>query len=159
MPGRSTVQLGVPVLIVGALAWLLPMITQILGLRIGHHQPLLFEATRFAWRQVATVPLVVAGALLIVHAPGGLDWLTAGLILCIVVSLATAWVLLVEILRWADVRHRWRISTSKLTMIVRHLIHSGAIDTQYLRKSLNSCISNVACNMLCEVVSLRPRSP
>lgn len=99
MPDRSTVQLGAPVLAVGALAWLLPMLAQIRGLNARRRQHLRFELTRFAMRQIATVPLVVAGALLLMHRPGGLDWLATGLILCVVVSLATAWVLLVEILR------------------------------------------------------------
>lgn len=98
-PDRSAGQLGIPVLVVGALAWGWPMLSQFQGLRAGHHQPLLFEASRFVLRQIATVPLLVAGALLLMNEPSGLDWLASGLILCIVVALATAWILLVEILR------------------------------------------------------------
>lgn len=99
MPDRSTMQLGVPVLAVGALVWGVPLVAQLHGLHTKRRQYLIFETTRFALRQIATVPLVVAGVLLLMHRPAGLDWLAAGLILCIVVSLATAWILLVEILR------------------------------------------------------------
>lgn len=99
MPDRSTGQLGIPVLVVGALAWGWPMLAQIRGLRSGHHQPVTYEVGRFALRQLATVPVLVAGILLLTGAASGLDWLAVGLILCIVVSLVTAWVLLVEILR------------------------------------------------------------
>lgn len=99
VPDRSIAQLGAPVLVVGALAWLWPMLSQVRGLRAGHHQPLPYEVWRFGLRQLATVPLLIAGTLLLAHDAGGLDWLAAGLILSIVVSLMTAWVLLVEILR------------------------------------------------------------
>lgn len=99
MPDRSTGQMGTPVLVVGALVWVWPMLSQIRGLRSGHHQPVMYEVGRFALRQLATVPLLVAGVLLLAGAANGLDWLAVGLMLCIVASLVTAWVLLVEILR------------------------------------------------------------
>ena len=99
MPDRSIVQLGLPVLLVAAATWTLPMLAQVRGWHAGHRQLLRFEMSRFLLRQVATVPLLVAGVLLLMHRAGGLDWLAAGLILCVVVSLVTAWVLLVEILR------------------------------------------------------------
>ena len=54
---------------------------------------------RIAGPQAATLLLVVAGALLAAGAVDGLYWQAAGVAACLVVGIADAWVLLVEILR------------------------------------------------------------
>jgi hypothetical protein len=46
--------------------------------------------------QLAVIPFVIAGALLVTTGVDGLFWLLPAFVLCYVVSLADAWVLLVE---------------------------------------------------------------
>jgi glucose dehydrogenase len=50
-------------------------------------------------RAVAIVPLVVGGAGILVESGGGLYWIVAGIVFAISGAVASAWVLLVEILR------------------------------------------------------------
>lgn len=52
-----------------------------------------------ALAQLATVPFVLAGITLVLGTLGGLYWLVPGLIFSMTLGVATAWVLLVEILR------------------------------------------------------------
>ena len=54
---------------------------------------------RWVLRLAAIVPLVVAGASVLVESGGGLYWLVAGIVFAIVAAVSNAWVLLVEILR------------------------------------------------------------
>jgi modulator of FtsH protease len=49
--------------------------------------------------QLATVPLVLAGASLLAGWGGGLYWLAASAIFALVAGMIGAWVLLIEILR------------------------------------------------------------
>jgi modulator of FtsH protease len=56
-------------------------------------------ATRLTLAELAVLPTIIAGALLIDHSITGLDWQAVGAILCLCVGIIDAWVLLVEILR------------------------------------------------------------
>lgn len=49
--------------------------------------------------QLATLPLVVAGTSLLLGAGGGLYWVVPGVTFCLLVAIANAWVLLVEVVR------------------------------------------------------------
>jgi len=49
--------------------------------------------------QLASLPVVIGGIMLLTGALGGLYWVTAGVILCLFVGVLNAWVLLVEIIR------------------------------------------------------------
>jgi hypothetical protein len=49
--------------------------------------------------QLATLPVVVAGASLVAQGGGGLYWLVPGIMLLLGVGVMNAWVLLIEILR------------------------------------------------------------
>jgi len=49
--------------------------------------------------QLATLPVIAAGATLLARSGGGLYWLVPALILLLGVEVMNAWVLLIEILR------------------------------------------------------------
>jgi modulator of FtsH protease len=55
--------------------------------------------TRAVAAELAVIPTVVAGVLLLAHHPGGLWWQAVGTGLCIAAGVGDGWVLLVEILR------------------------------------------------------------
>jgi hypothetical protein len=50
-------------------------------------------------RLASSLPIGVGGALLLLHAPEGMTWIAAGVVLSLAVSVMNAWVLLVEIIR------------------------------------------------------------
>ncbi len=54
---------------------------------------------RWALRIAALLPLVLGGAGVLLEAGGGLYWIAAGIVFCFAAAVASAWVLLVEILR------------------------------------------------------------
>jgi hypothetical protein len=84
---------------VGIVAWLLVGVLGVTGARrapAGYRSPAWISAVL---AQVAVIPFVAAGAVLVVSGDDGLYWLLPGFMLCFVVSLADAWVLLVEIRR------------------------------------------------------------
>jgi len=68
-----------------------------LALRTGN--PRLWILSRVVQTQLACIPLVVSGVLLLYASPIALYWTAAGVILSLAGSIVNAWVLLVEILR------------------------------------------------------------
>lgn len=54
---------------------------------------------RWALRIAAMLPLLVGGTGVLLEAGGGLYWIAAGIVFAFVAAVASAWVLLVEILR------------------------------------------------------------
>jgi modulator of FtsH protease len=99
MPGITALQFGATTLATAAVAWGMPMLSQLRALATGQHQKLRYEVARFAMRQFAALPLAAGAALLLARNADGTAWIAVALILCMVVSLWTMWILLVEILR------------------------------------------------------------
>ena len=56
-------------------------------------------ARRVVGTQVATLPFVVGGALIVAGSGSGLYWVVAGVLVSFAAGVQNAWVLLVEILR------------------------------------------------------------
>ena len=89
-------------LVVGLGAWAWIVAIQLLRLRSwrtmrpGLRGPFV---VRVMLCQIATLPLVVAGVVLLAVGLGGLYWLVASMVFSILVALFEAWVLLVEINR------------------------------------------------------------
>jgi hypothetical protein len=63
--------------------------------RSGH--PLLWLIVRIVQTQLASIPFFVAGAYLLSGSPIGLYWLVPGFVFSFLAGVASAWVLLVEI--------------------------------------------------------------
>jgi len=99
IPGLHTRILGILILGIALLVWVLQGIVQgkYLALRTGN--PRLWILSRVVQTQLACIPLVASGALLLCGSPIALYWTAAGFILSLAGSIVNAWVLLVEILR------------------------------------------------------------
>lgn len=96
-PGQSRIALGAEMAGAGAAAWV--------ALTVGHLRLLRHDADttpphrwpRVVAGQLASLPALVAGASLLLHAGGGLYWLLAGMALSMLAAILNAWVLLIEI--------------------------------------------------------------
>lgn len=94
IPGQGQVALGLELLFVSlGLGGIVGRLPTIQG---GSGDWLL---ARWTVRIAATVPFAIGGASILVEAGGGLYWIAAGIALAIIGAVASAWVLLVEILR------------------------------------------------------------
>lgn len=99
VPGQSEHAFGLELAAVGLVAWGLPVAFHLVAARAKYYQTRAQFALRVVLHQVATVPFLVASALMLNSAAEGLYWLAAGVVLAVVVALQNAWVLLVEIMR------------------------------------------------------------
>jgi modulator of FtsH protease len=99
IPGLHTRNLGSLILGIASLVWVLQGIVQgrYVALRTGN--PRLWILSRVVQTQLACIPLLVSGVLLLSGSPIALYWTAAGIILSLAGSILNAWVLLVEILR------------------------------------------------------------
>lgn len=97
IPGQSSTALGLELLglglVVGAGTARLPVQTG--SPQDGPAQALV----RWTIRALAMVPVLVGGVSLVAESGGGLYWVVAGIVFAIAGAVASAWVLLVEILR------------------------------------------------------------
>jgi hypothetical protein len=102
VPGQGQMMVGAEVLGMGLATWGCVVTIQLLRLRSwAIMRPDLRQAfvLRVALAQIATLPSVVAGIVVLVGGLEGLYWLVAGMVLSTLVALFEAWVLLVEINR------------------------------------------------------------
>jgi len=99
VPGESMPVLGVQYVAAGAVIWLFPT--------VNHLRRAVLPRVTETWRvvmslvlaQAATLPIIIAGVLLLAGRPSGLYWLMAGVIVSLIASVLNAWILLVEIIR------------------------------------------------------------
>jgi len=104
MPHQPIRALAIELLAIGILVWGIVSAIVINTLRQPSQQPSTWHATRVVSTQLATLPIIVAGASLLGWPAGGLYWFVGGVLIAIVVATANAWVLLVEVVR--DRRYR-----------------------------------------------------
>jgi modulator of FtsH protease len=98
VPGQSHVALGIELLLVSLVAAV--VILRLPTLRMSDDEvERSWVLTRWAVRLLATVPFVVGGLSVLAECGGGLYWVVAGIVFAIIGAVASAWVLLVEILR------------------------------------------------------------
>ncbi|MGA2847929.1 MAG: hypothetical protein ABSE46_02950 [Terracidiphilus sp.] len=99
IPGLHMHTLGILVLGIALLVWALQGYVQgkYFAMRTGN--PLHWILSRVVQTQLACIPLLVSGVLLLYGYPVALYWAAAGSILSLAAGIANAWVLLVEILR------------------------------------------------------------
>jgi hypothetical protein len=97
VPGQSPTTLGVELLCLGGAVWLFA--TGVFTVRrpaINRPVPIVVNAVA---AQLATLPVIAAGASLVARSGGGLYWLLPAIVLLLGVGVMNAWVLLIEILR------------------------------------------------------------
>jgi modulator of FtsH protease len=98
IPAQSHVALGVELLVLSV--GIGGGITRLRTIQVDSGEvPFTWALSRWMVRAVAIVPLVVGGAGILVESGGGLYWIVAGIVFAISGAVASAWVLLVEILR------------------------------------------------------------
>lgn len=99
IPRQTGVALGTEVLILGSALWLTQTVLQIRYMTSKTGHPRAWVITRVIQTQFANIPFCIAGVLLLRDSPAGLYWLAPGCIFSLIAGVASAWVLLVEILR------------------------------------------------------------
>jgi hypothetical protein len=99
LPGQTLTMLGAEILAVGLALW--GMVTRLdLGaLRRSQSEHRRHFVRHFFFFQVAAVPYLIGGAVLLTQTISGLYWIAAAVILSLVATFFEAWVLLVEINR------------------------------------------------------------
>jgi modulator of FtsH protease len=99
IPGLYTRTLGILILGIALLVWVVQGYVQgkYVALRTGN--PVHWILSRVVQTQLACIPLVVSGVLLLCGSPIALYWTATGIILSLAGGILNAWVLLVEILR------------------------------------------------------------
>ena len=90
---------GAVVLAVSVAGWAAVTSILVVGRRALRERSALTRVGRVTTVQLATLLVVTAGALLVSGDASGLWWQAAGALTSLVVGVATAWILLVEILR------------------------------------------------------------
>jgi modulator of FtsH protease len=98
------VALGVSLLVVGVLEWAIVTAVSVTGARQQTAEPRSWNLARVIYVQIATIPVAVAGLLLLINASGALYWLAGAVLWAVVAGSGNAWVLIVEIVR--DARYR-----------------------------------------------------
>ncbi len=99
IPGQQAAVLGGEVLVLGIVLWAVQTLLQVRYLTSKTGHPRQWGVTRILQTTLANVPFCISGILLLFGSPAGLYWLAPGLIFSLFAGVASAWVLLVEILR------------------------------------------------------------
>jgi hypothetical protein len=99
LPGQSLRLLGAETLTVGLLLWGVVTFLDVGALRRSQREYRRHFVRHFFLFQLAAVPYLIGGAVLLTPAPAGLYWIAAAIILSLVATFFEAWVLLVEINR------------------------------------------------------------
>jgi hypothetical protein len=103
IPGLGRVGVGVGLLVAGTLEWAIITAVTVAGIRQPTAQPWHWNLTRVVGGQIATVPIALAGVLMLLDVSGALYWLAAAVLWAVVAGSANAWVLIVEVAR--DIRY------------------------------------------------------
>jgi modulator of FtsH protease len=99
LPQTGVRPFGAELLGLGLVDWAAVTAIVITGRKAAASRPLPEFASRAVVAEVAVIPTVVAGAILLAGHTGGLWWQAVGTGLCIAAGVGDGWVLLVEILR------------------------------------------------------------
>jgi hypothetical protein len=96
---QEQIALGIEWLIVGCAAWMVVTAIMISGRQAMRERTRREILVRVVGTQFATLPMIVAGGLLVARVDQGFYWQAGAAAACLVAGIVDAWVLLVEILR------------------------------------------------------------
>ena len=99
IPRQTMHALGWEILLIGAISWLGQTVGHIRYARSRKGHPWSWLYSRLILSEVATIPIVVAGAGLLLDMTAALYWIVPGFIFSFIAGVVSAWVLLIEILR------------------------------------------------------------
>ena len=94
VPGQTPAEYGIEAAGTGLVTWAIQTTALLRTARSGYE-----TSVRYLLNQVPPLPFVVAGTLMAFGHARGLYWIVAGVLLCILSGVYSAWVLLVEIQR------------------------------------------------------------
>jgi modulator of FtsH protease len=98
-PAQSNTAFGIEVLVLGLVMGTIAVKLPIYAADETGHEPIRWKLSRWSVRAFSIVPFLVAGLSLLLEGGGGLYWLLAGIVFATCGAVASAWVLMVEILR------------------------------------------------------------
>jgi hypothetical protein len=99
VPGQSLLLTGAEVLVVGLIVWMVIILLQLRNLRQLRPPQRGVFPIRVLVGQLATLPFVLAGVMVLIVGGAGLYWVVPAILFCLLGALLDAWVLLVEINR------------------------------------------------------------
>jgi hypothetical protein len=99
VPRQATVAFGIEILAAGTIAWAMAAVLATRSYRAADRQYRAGELTVIVLGQAATLPVLVAGVVVLVSGFGGLYWLVPRIVFSYLVAVVDAWVLLIEIYR------------------------------------------------------------
>jgi hypothetical protein len=99
IPQQGASALGLEILAMTGLLWSVQTVLQVRYLTSKTGHPRYWGIVRIVKTQLANVPFLVGGILLLRGSTAGLYWLAPGFLFSLVAGVVNAWVLLVEILR------------------------------------------------------------
>jgi hypothetical protein len=100
VPGQSYETVGFQILLVGIPIWLGGGVIEIRGWRgLSPTQNRITYISNAILLEAATIPYLIAGAMILGNNIDGLDWLSVAIVLSFVKAVVDSWVLLVEINR------------------------------------------------------------
>lgn len=99
VPGQSLAVFGTEVLVVGVAVWIVATIFEFGSIRTTPAQYRNVALFNTGFTQVAALPYLIGGGILLTGSPAGFYWLVASILLSYAKAMFEAWVLLVEINR------------------------------------------------------------
>jgi uncharacterized membrane protein YoaK (UPF0700 family) len=111
VPGQSLTALGFEVTGTGFAVWGICVRSQARAYRDPAARQWLLH--RVVWTQLATLPFIIGGALIISGHPSGLYWLVPGVLASFAAGIQNAWVVRLRVLQH---RRRWRARESRRVM-------------------------------------------
>ena len=99
IPEQSLTLVGIELLIFGLIAWVIATILDVSILQTRQPQYRWPYIVNFILTQLALLPYVIAGIIVLTRGAGGLYWLVPAILISFIKAILDAWVLLVEINR------------------------------------------------------------
>lgn len=99
IPNQSAHAIGTQLLVVGGIAWLVPLAFQIQTIRRKNYQSLVKLVLRVVLHWTSMLAIAGSGILLGAGLPSGAVVLSAGVLIALGAGLANSWILLIEIER------------------------------------------------------------
>jgi len=99
VPGQSLTLVGIELLVVGLIVWITATRLDVIILLKKEPQYRSSYMLNLVLSQLALLPYIVAGILVLTRGAGGLYWLVPAIIISFIKAILDAWVLLVEINR------------------------------------------------------------
>jgi hypothetical protein len=99
MPGQSATAFGIENLVLGLVMLGIAVKLPILIDEDSGKELWRWKLSRWSVRLASVLPILIAGVTLLLESGGGIYWLAAGIVFAISGAVASAWVLMVEILR------------------------------------------------------------